>query len=145
MSSTHDGTPASGLRDAAWVKSSHSGPTGGNCVEFAHLPGGRVAVRHSREPDGPALVFSPAEWDAFLAGAKDGEFDRPALALRPGAGEIRTLGYTDPRGIAQAPTAAGEIRTLGYVGRHRAGPAAERPGGGTVARRSLCGRGVPAA
>ena len=166
MSSTHDGAPASGLRDAAWVKSSHSGPTGGNCVELAHLPGGRVAVRHSREPDGPALVFSPAEWDAFLAGAKDGEFDRPALALRPGAGEIRTLGYTDPRGIAQARTAAGEIRTLGYtdprgiaqartaageirtlgyVGRHRAGPAAERPGGGTVARRSLCGRGVPAA
>ncbi len=145
MSSTHDGTPASGRRDAAWVKSSHSGPTGGNCVELAHLPGGRVAVRHSREPDGPALVFSPAEWDAFLAGAKDGEFDRPALALRPGAGEIRTLGYTDPRGIAQARTAAGEIRTLGYVGRHRAGPAAERPGGGTVARRSLCGRGVPAA
>ena len=52
-----------------------------------------------------------------------------------------------------APTArpdAGAIRTLGYVGRHRAGPdaeraGAERPGGGTVARRSLCGRGVPAA
>jgi hypothetical protein len=145
MSSTHDGTPAAGLRNAAWMKSSHSGPTGGNCVELAHLPGGRVAVRHSREPDGPALVFSPAEWDAFLAGAKDGEFDRPALGLRPGPAEIRTLGYPYPRGIAQARTAAGEIRTLGYTGRHRAGPAAQRPGGGTVARRSLGGRGVPAA
>ena len=83
MSSTHDGRPVARLRGAAWVKSSHSGPTGGNCVELAHLPGGRVAVRHSREPDGPALVFTPAEWDAFLAGAKDGEFDRPAPGLRP--------------------------------------------------------------
>jgi hypothetical protein len=60
------------------VKSTYSGPTGGNCVEFAHLRDGQVAVRNSRHPAGPALVFTPGEWDAFLAGAKDGEFDRPA-------------------------------------------------------------------
>ena len=77
MSSTHDSTPGADLLAAAWVKSSYSGPTGGNCVELAHLPGGDVAVRHSRAPRGLALVFTPAEWDAFLAGAKDGEFDRP--------------------------------------------------------------------
>jgi Domain of unknown function (DUF397) len=80
MSSTHDRLPAS-LRDAAWVKSSHSGPTGGNCVELAHLPGGDVAVRHSRDPLGPALVFAAGEWDAFVAGVRDGEFDRQARSL----------------------------------------------------------------
>ena len=83
MSSTHDDRAVPDLPAAAWVKSSYSGPTGGNCVELAHLPGGRVAVRHSRAPGGPALVFTPAEWDAFLAGARDGEFDRPAVSLRP--------------------------------------------------------------
>jgi len=60
-----------------WIKSSHSGPTGGNCVEVAFLAGGDVAMRNSRSPDGPALVFTRAEWDAFLGGARDGEFGRP--------------------------------------------------------------------
>jgi hypothetical protein len=59
------------------MKSSFSGPTGGNCVELAHLYGGQVAVRNSRHKSGPALLFTAAEWDAFLAGAKSGEFDRP--------------------------------------------------------------------
>jgi hypothetical protein len=77
MNSTHN-PPEPGLHSAVWVKSSYSGPTGGNCVELAHLHDGQVAVRNSRHPSGPALVFTPAEWDAFLAGAKDGEFDRPA-------------------------------------------------------------------
>jgi Domain of unknown function (DUF397) len=60
-----------------WVKSSHSGPTGGNCVEVAFLADGEVALRNSRDPDGPALIFSGAEWDAFLSGARDGEFGLP--------------------------------------------------------------------
>jgi hypothetical protein len=60
-----------------WVKSSHSGPTGGNCVEVAFLADGEVAVRNSRDPDGPALIFTGAEWDAFLGGARDGEFALP--------------------------------------------------------------------
>ncbi|WP_454194753.1 DUF397 domain-containing protein [Nocardia sp. Marseille-Q1738] len=63
------------LSGARWFKSSHSG--GGNeCVEVAHLDGGMVGVRDSKNPSGPALVFTPGEWDAFLAGAADGEFER---------------------------------------------------------------------
>jgi len=60
-----------------WIKSSRSGPTGGNCVEVAFLADGAVAMRNSRHPDGPALVFTRAEWDAFLGGARDGEFGLP--------------------------------------------------------------------
>jgi hypothetical protein len=80
MTQARNGMPAESLPDVVWVKSSHSGPTGGNCVELAHLPQGQVAVRNSRHPGGPALVFTETEWDAFLAGAKQGEFDR-SLAL----------------------------------------------------------------
>lgn len=64
------------LSRAEWFKSSRS--QGGNdCVEAAHLGNGHVGVRDSKNPTGPALIFTPGEWDAFLAGAKDGEFDRP--------------------------------------------------------------------
>jgi hypothetical protein len=76
MSSTHDRRPAASLRHAVWTKSSHSGPAGGNCVELARLADGQVAVRDSRHPRGPALIFTTAQWHAFLAGAKHGEFDR---------------------------------------------------------------------
>jgi Domain of unknown function (DUF397) len=67
------------VRDASatWIKSSHSGPTGGNCVEVAFLAGGDVAMRNSRHPDGPELVFTRAEWAAFLGGAREGEFTAP--------------------------------------------------------------------
>jgi Domain of unknown function (DUF397) len=68
---------ASDLQGVRWTKSHHSGPTGGNCVETAVLPDGTVAVRNSRHPSGPALVFTPAQWDAFL-GAVAGKADRPA-------------------------------------------------------------------
>jgi hypothetical protein len=78
MSNVRNGMPASQLPGISWVKSRHSGPTGGNCVEVAFLGGGEVAMRNSRDPDGPALVFSAAEWDAFLGGAADGEFAQPA-------------------------------------------------------------------
>ena len=57
-----------------WVKSTYSGPTGGNCVEVASLASGGVAVRNSRHPAGLALVFSAAEWAAFVARVRDGEF-----------------------------------------------------------------------
>lgn len=69
-----NGIAASELPGVHWRKSSRSGPQGGNCVELADLADGQVAVRNSRFPDGPALVFTSAEWDAFLGGAKDGEF-----------------------------------------------------------------------
>jgi len=74
MSSMHNGMAASSLPGVSWVKSRRSGPTGGNCVEVAFLPDGEVAMRNSRHPDGPALVFNRAEWEAFLGGAQDGEF-----------------------------------------------------------------------
>ncbi|EHM31320.1 putative regulator [Streptomyces sp. W007] len=47
-------------------------------MEFARLPGGNVAMRNSRHPDGPALVYTPAEIEALLLGVKDGEFDHLA-------------------------------------------------------------------
>lgn len=62
------------LSRAKWRKSTRSG-TNGNCVEIAQLDTA-VAVRDSKNPTGAVLVFTPTEWDAFLGGAKDGEFDR---------------------------------------------------------------------
>ncbi|MEV6324490.1 DUF397 domain-containing protein [Nocardia sp. NPDC051787] len=46
------------------------------CVEVAHLDSGMVGVRDSKNPTGPALIFTPSEWDAFTAGVVDGEFTR---------------------------------------------------------------------
>jgi hypothetical protein len=63
---------------ATWIKSSHSGPTGGNCVEVAFLADGCVAIRNSRQPDGLALIFTRGEWEAFLHGARGGDFGAPA-------------------------------------------------------------------
>lgn len=74
MTDVRNGMPATELPGARWVKSSHSGPTGGNCVEVAFLGDGQVAVRNSRHPSGPALVFTAPEWAAFVGGAKDGKF-----------------------------------------------------------------------
>lgn len=62
------------LSRAQWRKSTRSGPNCDNCVEVAFVDGA-IAVRDSKNPSGPALVFTPAEWDAFVGGAKDGEFD----------------------------------------------------------------------
>jgi hypothetical protein len=69
-----NGIAASELVGASWRKSSYSNSQG-NCVEFAALPEGGVAVRNSRDPQGPALIYTRAEIAALLAGAKDGEFD----------------------------------------------------------------------
>lgn len=69
-----NGIPAPRLIGAKWYKSGLSNPNG-NCVELAGLPGGGVAVRNSRDPQGPALVYTRAEMSAFLRGAKDGDFD----------------------------------------------------------------------
>ncbi|MFC0860930.1 DUF397 domain-containing protein [Sphaerimonospora cavernae] len=64
---------------ATWRKSSRSANNCA-CVEAAVLNDGRVAVRDSKNPDGPALVFTPVEWDAFIVGAQGGEFTRERLA-----------------------------------------------------------------
>jgi Domain of unknown function (DUF397) len=78
MTTIRNGMDASTLTGATWIRSRRSGPTGGNCVEVAFLPSGQIAMRNSRHPQGPALIFTRSEWDAFLGGAKDGEFGRPA-------------------------------------------------------------------
>lgn len=62
------------LSGAQWRKSTRSGSSG-DCVEVADNLPGVVAVRDSSNPNGPALVFTPDEWKAFIGGAKDGEFD----------------------------------------------------------------------
>lgn len=69
-----NGMPVTDMSDVTWRKSSRSGALG-NCVEVARLANGEIAVRNSRFPQGPALVYTKAEIEAFVAGAKDGEFD----------------------------------------------------------------------
>lgn len=56
-----------------WLTSSFCGQAG-DCVEV-RVRGGEIAVRDSKDPGGPVLKFTPAEWLAFLAGARVGEFD----------------------------------------------------------------------
>jgi hypothetical protein len=90
------------LTDVKWRKSSWSGGNGGNCVEIAAVPGWRksswsggnggncvevaaanpagkphrvVAVRDSKDPDGPKLIFTATAWRMFTAAAKHGTFD----------------------------------------------------------------------
>jgi hypothetical protein len=63
------------LTNAVWRKSSYSSGNGGQCVEVASNLPGVIVVRDSKNPDGPALSFTPLEWRAFLSGASAGEFD----------------------------------------------------------------------
>ncbi|MGH3183834.1 MAG: DUF397 domain-containing protein, partial [Streptosporangiaceae bacterium] len=65
---------------ATWRKSTYSNGSGGNCVEVADLPDGR-AVRDSKHPDGPILVFSRDQWRAFIQGIEAGEL---RAELQPG-------------------------------------------------------------
>ncbi|MEV5648191.1 DUF397 domain-containing protein [Nocardia sp. NPDC052254] len=63
------------LSGATWFKSSRSS-AGKECVEVAFLSSNRIGVRDSKNPSGPALVFTPDEWDAFVANAISGTLDR---------------------------------------------------------------------
>jgi hypothetical protein len=74
MRPIHNGMPAPDLGEVIWQKSTRSNPSG-NCVELAGLPDGGVAVRNSRDPRGPALIYTHAELAAFIEGARDGDFD----------------------------------------------------------------------
>ncbi|MBT2385509.1 DUF397 domain-containing protein [Streptomyces sp. ISL-11] len=65
-----DATPDLDLANAAW----QSGTQGIGDVQIAFVEG-FIAMRHGRRPDRPALVFTPAEWRAFVLGAREGEFD----------------------------------------------------------------------
>lgn len=64
------------IEQGKWTKSTFSNGNGGNnCVEVTRSDSGDVAVRDSKNPRGPVLVFTPAEWQAFTAGVLAGEFD----------------------------------------------------------------------
>ena len=67
--------PTHRLNAAVWKKSSRSNGNGGNnCVEVAILDTA-VAVRDSKNPSGPALIFDPSDWTEFVRSAKSGQFD----------------------------------------------------------------------
>ena len=74
MRDAYNGIPAGNLREAAWLKSHHSNSQG-TCVEMARLSDGQIAVRNSRYPEGPALIYTSAEIEALIRGAQDGDFD----------------------------------------------------------------------
>jgi hypothetical protein len=63
------------LSRADWRKASYSSSNGGNCVEVARNLPGVVAVRDSKDPNGPALTFVAAEWETFVRAIKHGELD----------------------------------------------------------------------
>ena len=68
---------SSDLSGAEWFKSTYS-EGGSQCVEVAWLGSDRVGVRDSKNPDGPALVFAPEEWDAFTSIVRGGVANHPA-------------------------------------------------------------------
>ncbi|MFG1889413.1 DUF397 domain-containing protein [Micromonospora sp. NPDC049051] len=75
MQQPPNGVPISQLPPLRWQKSRRSNPSG-NCVELAELPGGAgIALRNSRHPEGPALIYTVDEIAAFVLGARDGDFD----------------------------------------------------------------------
>jgi len=57
-----------------WRRSSYSNASGGNCVEVADAGTAVVAVRDSKDPDGPKLAFPAGQWRAFTRQIKAGEF-----------------------------------------------------------------------
>jgi hypothetical protein len=58
------------LTGATWHKSTYSNGSGGNCVEAAPVRGGRHALRDSKNPDGPVLLFTAIQWQAFIQEVK---------------------------------------------------------------------------
>ncbi|MFF2146695.1 DUF397 domain-containing protein [Kitasatospora sp. NPDC058190] len=63
------------LTGASWRKSSYSGGGGGNCIEVADGFAAVMPVRDSKDPSGPALLFSADAWQSFVVAVRAGEFD----------------------------------------------------------------------
>jgi hypothetical protein len=74
MEHIRNGMPATDLGTDGWHKP-WSGTNGGDCLEAKKLPDGRVALRQSTDPEGPALILEPNEIKAFVTGAKTGQAD----------------------------------------------------------------------
>ncbi len=74
MPEIHNGMRATALGPGGWHKP-WSSTNGGACLEAKKLPGGRVALRQSTDPGGPALILEPHEIQAFIQGAKSGAAD----------------------------------------------------------------------
>ncbi|MFJ2610385.1 DUF397 domain-containing protein [Streptomyces sp. NPDC091279] len=70
----YNGMPALDLGEQGWERP-WSGPNGGQCVETKRLADGRVAVRQSTHPAGPALIYTVEEMRAFVQGVKNGMAD----------------------------------------------------------------------
>ncbi|MFD8864896.1 DUF397 domain-containing protein [Streptomyces sp. NPDC059590] len=71
VSSRHTTPNASAL--TGWFKSSYSGGSNGDCLEIARGHAD-IPVRDSKDPNGPALVFEPSSWSAFVSAIRRGEF-----------------------------------------------------------------------
>lgn len=74
MNQIRNGMPAASLGPDGWARP-WSSPNGGSCLEARKLPGGRVALRQSADPESPALILEPGEIRAFIEGAKNGLAD----------------------------------------------------------------------
>ncbi len=72
MSTIHNGINAGELKEARWIKASRSDGIN-ECIEVAAV-GENIAMRNSRDPQGPALIFTRGELSAFADGVSKGEF-----------------------------------------------------------------------
>jgi hypothetical protein len=95
----YNGMPASELGEMGWERP-WSGTSGGQCVEMKRLTDGRVAVRQSTDPAGPALIYTPEEMGAFVAGVKNGLADHMTVPQPCGSRTAKR------RAHRQAPQAA---------------------------------------
>jgi hypothetical protein len=87
-SGIYNGIPASELGEHGW-ECPWSGTSGGQCLEMKRLPDGRVALRQSTDPYGPALIYTPEEIEAFVMGVKKGLADHMTVRPTHPAGGIR--------------------------------------------------------